>query len=164
MSLGQLETVAPAAFRDAISQHAAGVAVVTSVDGSAPVGMTVSTFASHSVDPPTVSCDLAVTSATLAAIRDARRFAVHLLDARQEELALRFASSRVNRFADTRWSWADGLPALDGVLARFACTLLADVEVGDHVVVLGTVTEATADPARTPLIHQDRRFRRLHLA
>jgi flavin reductase (DIM6/NTAB) family NADH-FMN oxidoreductase RutF len=161
VTLGQLETVAPATFRDAISQHATGVAVVTSRAGPAPVGMTVSTFASHSVDPPTVSCDLAVTSATLAAIRDARRFAVHLLDARQEQLALRFAASGADRFVDTRWSWTDGVPALDGVLARFACTLLADVEVGDHVIVLGTVNEATADPTRTPLVHQARAFRRL---
>ena len=161
MSVDTLTPVDTARFTDAVRHHAAGVAVVTSLDLDGPVGMTVSTFASHSVEPPTVSCDLAVTAATLAAIRAERRFVVHLLASHQQELALRFAASGTDRFAGGGWRWQDGLPVLDDVLAVFTCRLLTEVEVGDHAIVLGTVTDVATDATRTPLVHQDRAFHRI---
>lgn len=161
MMTRQLTPVDPTTFRDAIRHQATGVAIITSVDQQAPVGMTVSTVVSHSIDPPTVSCNLALTSSTLAAIRSARRYAVHLLDASQGALALRFADPDVDRFADTDWDWDHDLPVLAGVLARFHCELLADLEVGDHTIVLGTVVHAETDTTRSPLIHHNRQFRHL---
>lgn len=158
MRTSALDTVAVDTYRDAVSLHAAGVAVVTSVADDEPVGLTVSTFASHSVSPPTISCDLAASSRTLLAIRGARRFAVHLLASDQEEIARRFATRRIDRFAGLDWRYRDGLPALPGVVARFGCDLLTDVEVGDHAVVLGTVTSTDTHPDRRPLVHQARRF------
>lgn len=162
-STGLSSPVAPVAFQDyldAVARHAAGVTVVTSVRLGRPVGATVSTFASHSVSPPTVSCDLGEDSSTLAAIRSADRFAVHLLADDQSDLALRFAGSG-DRFAGGGWSWDDGLPALVGVVARFACELQTTVHVGDHVVAFGTVTDTLVDENRAPLVHQNRTFRRL---
>ena len=152
--------VATEDYLDAVAQHAAGVAVVTSVEFGRPVGATVSTFASHSIDPPTVSCDLAQDSSTLAAIRRAGRFAVHLLADDQGELAMRFAG-RGDRFAGDGWSLDDGLPAISGVVARFTCELQTTVHVGDHVVVFGTGTDTLIDDDRAPLVHQNRRFRRV---
>lgn len=155
--------VAPVAtqdYLDAVARHAAGVTVVTSVEYGHPAGATVSTFASHSIDPPTVSCDLAEDSSTLAAIRRAGRFAVHLLGDDQSEVARRFAG-RGDRFAGDGWRWDDGLPALMGVVARFACELQTTVHVGDHVVVFGTVSDTLVDDERAPLLHQDRAFRRI---
>jgi hypothetical protein len=100
----------------------------------------------------------------LAAIRSSRRYAVHLLDARQESLAVRFATPGLDRFADTGWRWDDGLPVLAGVLARFECDLAADIEIGDHTIVLGTVVQAATDTTKSPLVHQDRGFHQLRRA
>lgn len=147
-------------YLDAVAQHAAGVTVVTSVEYGRPAGTTVSTFASHSIDPPMVSCDLAENSATLTAIRWADRFAVHLLADDQSELALRFAG-RGDRFAGEGWSWNDGLPALAGIVARFVCELQTTVHVGDHVVVFGTVTDTLVNEDKAPLLHQNRTFRQV---
>lgn len=158
MSTQILAPVDSATYRAAVAHHAAGVAIVTSVADERPVGLTVSSFTSHSVDPPTVSCDLAVTTRTLPAIRSAGRFQVHLLSGDQEALATRFAMTDIDRFDDDAWSWWDGLPSLPGVMARFTCELAAEVTVGDHAVVFGTVTGVTLDAARSPLIHQARGF------
>ena len=153
-----LSLVTPDTFREAISHHAAGVAVVTAVGPDGPVGLTVSSLSSHSVAPPTLSYGIGRSSTSLTAIRAERRFAVHLLAADQTDVAVRFASRDVDRFAGTAWSWWHGLPTLHGALASFGCDLLTDVEVGNHAIVLGTVGAATVDPDRRPLIHQRRAF------
>lgn len=153
-----LPTVPPSRYRDAISHHAAGVAIVTAVQGDQPVGLTVSSVASHSAEPPTLSCDLALTTRTLRVLRSEGRFAIHLLAEEQTDLALRFARSGIDRFAATAWRWWEGLPTPDGVLASFACDRLTDVEVGDHAVVLGTVAAVTVHDGRRPLVHQGRTF------
>ncbi len=156
-----LATVSPSTYRDAISHHAAGVAIVTTAVADEPVGLTVSSVASHSVEPPTLSCDLALTTRTLPALRAQGRFAIHLLAEDQAGLASRFARSGVDRFADTAWQWWEGLPTPEGALANFACEHLADMEVGDHAVVLGTVTAVAVDEQQRPLVHQGRGFHRL---
>lgn len=150
--------VAAETYRDAISHHPAGVAIVTAWDGNAPVGMTVSTVTSHSVAPPTLSCDLALDSATLAVIRSTGGYAIHLLAEDQADLAVRFAARATDRFAGTDWWRWHGLPVLPGVLARFACELHTDIEIGDHALVLGTVTDLDVDPTRRPLVHHRRGF------
>lgn len=155
------QPVAPAVFRDAISHHAAGVAVVTTAGADGPAGVTVSSLASHSVDPPSLSCNLGVESATLAAIRWRRRFAVHLLADTQAELAAHFAGRAPERFTGTTWTWWEDLPALPDVVTSLACDLLTEVVVGDHAIILGTVSAATTSPARLPLVHQRRDFHRL---
>ncbi len=158
MTRHTLAPVDATAYRAAVSQHAAGVAIVTSTADGRPVGMTVSSFASHSIAPPTVSCDLATSSRSLAAIRDHRRFVVHLLDERQEAVAVRFATPDLDRFDAPDWRWERGLPVLDGTMARFEAELITDVEVGDHAVVLGAVVDVEVAAVARPLIHQDRRF------
>lgn len=155
------QPVASAVFRDAISHHAAGVAIVTTAGPDGPAGVTVSSLASHSVDPPTLSCNLGVQSATLAAIRWRRRFAVHLVADTQADLAAHFAGRAPDRFAGTTWTWWEGLPALPDVVTSFACELLTEVVVGDHAIILGSVSDTLVTPSQRPLVHQGRDFRRL---
>ena len=58
-------------FRDVLGRFASGVAVVTSMDGDVPVGMTCQSFASVSLDPPLV---LFVPARTSRAWSSARKF------------------------------------------------------------------------------------------
>ena len=152
------QLVTPAAFREAISHHAAGVAVVTTDGPDGPAGVTISSLTSHSVEPPTLSCNLATASATLTAIRWRRRFAVHLLADTQADLATHFAGRAPDRFTGTVWTWWEGLPKLPDVVTSFACDLLTEVAVGDHAIILGTVSAATASPSQRPLVYQRRDF------
>jgi flavin reductase (DIM6/NTAB) family NADH-FMN oxidoreductase RutF len=87
-------------------------------------------------------------------VRDARRFAVNVLRAGQEDLAAVFASKRVGRekFESVTHVDAHGVPVLDGALAWLACDLRELHPGGDHTIGIGAVTHLDADPDGEPLV------------
>lgn len=91
----------------ALAQWASGVSVVTARSGQMLAGMTVSAFASASLDPPLITVCLERGTATLALLSATRRFAVNVLSSEQRELSERFALAvhETRRF--------DGVPLLD---------------------------------------------------
>jgi flavin reductase (DIM6/NTAB) family NADH-FMN oxidoreductase RutF len=138
-----------------------GVAVVTAVDGAGnPHGMTCTSLASVTVDPPVLLNCLNVRSGTLAAIRASRSFAVNLLHSRGRSAAEAFSSAHGDRFASTAWqpSTVVGAPWLTGdAFAVAECTVVATVPVGDHVVVFGRVVNIDGSPDM-PLLYGLRRY------
>ena len=76
-------------LRDALGEFATGVAVVTArtADG-APVGVTINSFASVSLEPPLVLWSLGLQSPTRPAFEACSRYAVNILAADQVEPAL----------------------------------------------------------------------------
>src|SRR3954447_26818629 len=92
------------AFRAALRHLAGGVTVVTATGAGGPLGLTVTSLTAASLRPPLLSFYVDHDSRSLPALRDADRFAVHLLGADQHELACLFAQRGVDRFAPpTRW-------------------------------------------------------------
>ena len=81
-------------FRNALGMFVTGVTVVTttSADGG-PVGVTVSSFNSVSLDPPLILFSVGHDSASLASLREASGYAVNVLAADQVEISNRFARS-----------------------------------------------------------------------
>ncbi|POM27757.1 Flavin-dependent monooxygenase, reductase subunit HsaB [Actinomadura rubteroloni] len=148
-------------FRDALARHAAGVVVVTArPDGATPEGLTATSFTSVSLDPPLVSFYVAGSSTTFPRLRRAATFAVNVLRHDQADLAARFASRDVDRFAEpTRWRpGPQGEPLLDGVAVRLRCAWHSVREIGDHLLVVGHVTgvELGADDDLPLLYHRGR--------
>src|SRR5690606_20085074 len=92
-------------FRSLLSQHAAGVVIVTADVSGEPVGLTATSFTSVSLSPPLVAFYIADSSRTWPRLRKAGVFAVHLLGEEQRDLAVRFAAKDTDRFAPpTVWS------------------------------------------------------------
>jgi hypothetical protein len=89
----------PLAFRQALSQFAAGVTVVTtrSADGI-PRGLTVTAFCSVSLEPPLVLVSVDNRSDAHAGFA-AGAFAVSVLAEEQEDVSRRFAQSGPEKFA-----------------------------------------------------------------
>lgn len=129
------------ALRDAYGRYATGVAVITSLTPTgAPVGLTVNSFSSVSLDPPLVLWSLMQSSASLPVFLKAGQFAVNVLTDDQQALSTRFASRVEDRFAGIDWEpGLGGVPLLPDCLARFECTTHSHIEAGDHVVFLGRV-------------------------
>jgi flavin reductase (DIM6/NTAB) family NADH-FMN oxidoreductase RutF len=147
-------------LRRALAQYATGVAIVTTAaaDGT-PVGLTVNSFASVSLEPPLVLWSLAHKAASVDAFRDCARYLVHVLAADQVDLARRFAARGADRFAGVGWQPTDsGLPQLvpPGV-AWFECGNRAQYDEGDHVILVGRV-EAFVCIGGTPLVFHDSRY------
>lgn len=144
-------------FRDVMGNVATPVSIVTSVLDGVPHGTTVSAFASLSMDPPMVLVSLDRRSELLSIVREAGRFGLNVLSARQSEVASRFASKGADRFAATTWNLDSGLPRLDGASGWVACELETLVDGGDHEIALGRVVAAEhADVA--PMTYHRRQF------
>ncbi|MDQ3964678.1 MAG: flavin reductase family protein [Actinomycetota bacterium] len=151
----------PAEFRQALSRFASGVTIVTIRTADELHGMTASSFASVSLDPPRVLVCLDKSSHTRSLLERSSSFAVNVLSAEQEPLSRAFASSGPKPFAGLAHKEAEnGAPLLDGALAWIECTTTEIVDGGDHDVVIGEVTAcSSADGA--PLIYFARRYRSL---
>lgn len=161
-------------FRDAMAGLASGVCVVTTTAGGEPAGLTTTAVMSVSLDPPLVAVGVGRTSRTLRTLRDARAFVLHVLHHDRERTASVFASKAADKFAglDVR-PGRHGIPVL-AADARYAleCDTWQEVDAGDHVLLLGRVTEVhrgTAEgsdtagraDAASALVHFDRAFHRL---
>lgn len=143
----------PADFRKACSRFATGITVVTSVrsDGS-PVGITVSSFTSVSLEPALVLVCISEHAKALAAVRAASRFGLNILASHQEEFSSRFAGHLQDRFEDLAWhSGSTGVPLLCGVLATLECALERIVPAGDHQILIGRVLTVASEEG-SPLV------------
>lgn len=145
------------AFRNALGRFATGVTIVTCASEHGPIGMTVNSFASLSLDPPLVMWSPAKSSRRYPAFSAAPRFAIHVLATHQEKLSDAFMRA-ADAFADTDWAEAgDGLPLISGCLARFVCNRVAEHDAGDHSILVGEVTAMTAGEG-TPLLYHRGRY------
>ncbi len=141
-------------FRDALGLFATGITIVTTRGPHGePVGLTVNSFNSVSLDPPLVLWSLMLGSPSEAAFRDCSHYAIHVLADHQQALSTRFAGSREQRFAGLKTS--DGLggaPLIDGCLARFECRNDIRYAGGDHLIFVGRV-ERLERSAGDPLLY-----------
>lgn len=145
------------AFRDALGAFATGVTIVTAPSADGPVGITASSFASVSLDPPLVLWSPAKSSKRFSYFNGARHYAIHVLDGHQQDVCNGFTRDR-HAFDTLDWSEdANGVPRINGCLARFDCTLQATHDAGDHVIIVGRVTCAAFRPG-LPLLFQGGRF------
>lgn len=128
-------------FRDALGTFATGVTVVTTraPDGS-PVGLTVTSFNTVSLDPPLVLWSLQRDSNLFEVFESAETFAVHVLSESQVDISQRFAQRDVDRFEGVKIrEGSNGLPLLEGCAAVFQCSKHAEYDGGDHIILLGRV-------------------------
>ncbi len=147
------------AYRRALAQFATGIAVVTTrAADDAPVGITINSFSSVSLEPPLVLWSVAQRASAFATFSTAERFMINVLAADQLEIAKRFATSGIDRFGPTPWTaTTHGLPRLTGCIAWFECKLRAAHPEGDHVILVGGV-ESFDMTAGLPLIFHAGRY------
>jgi flavin reductase (DIM6/NTAB) family NADH-FMN oxidoreductase RutF len=147
-------SVNPDEFRSVLGRFPSGVTVVTTKarDG-ADHGMTVSAFASVSLDPPLVLICIEKNASAYAALTDAPGFVVNILSASQEQLARRFAIVDIDRFEGIGYTRSqNGFAILDDVLGVIECNVSAKHDAGDHTIIVGEV-EATRAESGSPLLY-----------
>jgi flavin reductase (DIM6/NTAB) family NADH-FMN oxidoreductase RutF len=141
-----MPSVDPAVFRQLCGRFATGVLVV-SITGprGEPLGMTVNSFASVSLDPPLVSINVDHRAALHARLVEAERFVLNILESHQEMVSRRFAGESPDRFDGVGYQLnRDGVPVLSGTLGTIECARHATFEAGDHTIVIGRVTGGEA--------------------
>lgn len=143
-----------AVFRELCGRFPTGVVVITTTtDDGRPVGMTANSFTSVSLDPPLVSVNVDHQAAMHRHMAGAKRFAINVLESRQEALSRRFAEEHPDRFDGVGYRMSEGgLPLLDGALAVLECARHTAFEAGDHTIVIGEVTGGQVGEGR-PLLY-----------
>lgn len=149
-------SIDPAEFRQAMAGFPSGVTIVTTLDkAGAMAGFTASAFSSVSLDPALVLVCPALTSATYPHLVSRQRFAIHILAAGQQDLAMAFASKGTDKVAALDWSLSDlGNPVLPGVASVIECTLWREYEGGDHAIVVGAVQRIALTDRPVLLYHR----------
>lgn len=153
--VNQKTTMDAIPYRRIMGHFGTGVAVVTSATSEGvPVGLTVNSIVSVSLDPALLLVSLDGGSASLPVVRRREAFAVSFLTKAQEELALRFASELPeSRFKGVPLSRTPGgLPILSGALAWLECGLWREVEAGDHSLLIGEVLNGEENRGGDPLL------------
>ncbi|KXH78594.1 oxygenase [Sporosarcina sp. HYO08] len=144
-------------YKEVMGNYPTGVTVVTALDENGePMGMTVNSFASVSLDPLLVLWSIDKGAHLYEQFLKADQFAVNILADDQRELCSLFASRTPDRFGQCKWEKSElNLPVLEDSLAVLQCKTFKQVEAGDHVILIGEVVEIEkADKA--PLLYHKR--------
>jgi flavin reductase (DIM6/NTAB) family NADH-FMN oxidoreductase RutF len=145
-------------FRQALSQFATGVTVITTrlADGTFR-GLTASSFNSVSLEPPLVLWSLSNGANSLPIFTGNSHYVINILSAGQEELARRFSRRGENPFDSVEYTLSrTGQPILAGVTAWFECHNRSRYPEGDHVIFVGEVEECAVDAQPGLLFHGGR--------
>lgn len=155
----------PDLIRRTLGHFPSGVSVITGYSDSGPVGMTVQSFMSLSLDPPMVLISVAKTSKTWPEIASTGPFAINILSESQSHVARQFARSGTDKFRDINYinsKNSDGLPLLEGSVAWIECTIHTVHDGGDHHVVLANIMSlGERDSSEFPLVFCRSDFPRL---
>ncbi|WP_432715387.1 flavin reductase family protein [Streptomyces lavendulae] len=139
-----------------------GVAVVTSTWQGNPVGCTVNSLMSWSVDPPSVAVALNSAGRTVQAVRASGRFGISILDWARQDLCSRFAGgAQRDRFTGVDLLGAEDVPLVRDSLHALACTVQKTFAWSDHTLVLGLPSRIYGTGRETPLVLHGRALHRL---
>jgi flavin reductase len=137
----------PARFRDAMSRVAAAVHIVTTIGPAGLAGITATSVASITDDPPMMLFCINKTSPSAVRLIENGVFCINTLAPSHEALADIFAGRTGphlgERFAGGEWTkLITGAPVLRRAAAAFDCRLVEAKSVMTHYVIIGAVEAA----------------------
>lgn len=145
------------AFKKALGNYPTGVTVVTTFDKeNKPIGLTVNSFASVSLDPLLILWSIDKKSSSYPVFIEAEKFAVNILAEDQAEICNLFASKVADRFSECEWETSKKeLPLITGALSQLECKTVNRVDAGDHIIFIGEVININNEQ-KSPLLYHRR--------
>lgn len=142
------------AYRNALGSFPTGVVVVTAQSADRqPMGITVNSFASVSLEPPLVLWCVDRRSARFHTFAAATGFTISVLGATHQGVSARLAKPGAHRLDGIALKPTKiGAPALAEALAIFECTREAIYPGGDHQILVGRVQRFMAQRQSVPLV------------
>ena len=134
-----------------------GIYLLTSRHNDEINGMIVSWVSQVSYDPPLIMVAIHQNRASHRLISRSGRFALHILNARQEEFLNRFKGPDPQaKFKDVEWtSGLTGCPILKGCLGYMECLTTESYKPGNHTLFVGKVIDAKTLSLGVPMISRD---------
>jgi len=149
-------------LRNALGCFATGITVVTARDSDGqPVGLTVNSFNSVSLEPPLIVWSLGLQTKVRPVFEACSHYAINVLAEDQVHISHRFASRDPDKFAGLHLTdGIEGVPLLDGCCARFECRNTTRVPGGDHLIFISEVVRFGSSD-RPPLLFHAGAYRKL---
>lgn len=128
-------------YKEIMGSYPTGVSIITTMDNEKPVGLTVNSFASVSLEPLLVSWCINKKSNSIEAFNNSDKFAVNILSGHQVEECFIFADSQeTDRFSKTSWEQSpNALPIIKDAFAVLECKKIQEINAGDHIILIGQV-------------------------
>jgi 3-hydroxy-9,10-secoandrosta-1,3,5(10)-triene-9,17-dione monooxygenase reductase component len=149
-------------LRRAMGRIPTSVAVVTGHGPEGPVGMTVGSLSTVSLDPPLVTFFAMKDSRSFAALRNLDRICISVLDEDHADVCFAFASSSGPKFAVGDWDMnGAGAPVLNTASISMECTVDSVYEAGDHYGLMARLSDLQTADTR-PMVFYRGLISRLH--
>ena len=134
-------------LRQALAKFATGVAIVSTIDNLGnPVGMTVNSFSSVSLNPPLVLWSIGNNQPSFDIFKNALGYSVNILSKDQKDLCQLFSSPLENKFEKIDFSLSkNGFPIINKSLAWLDCLKWKNYPGGDHKILVGEVKSFHTD-------------------
>ena len=152
-------------FRHVMGGFATGITVVSCLDETGnPVGLTVNSFASVSLDPPLVSICIDRGTTSFPAFMQCDGIAVSILSADQKDISMRFSDPRAKRWGviDHDTGNHSGCPIIKNPLGWLEASVVNRYDGGDHIIILAKVLDLFLDPEKDPLLYFRGDYRQLN--
>ena len=128
-------------LRNALGCFATGVTIITTSDqDNKPVGLTINSFTSLSLEPPLIIWSISKNAPSYEAFKYKKQFIVNVLSSDQGNLVKIFSTPSNDKFINVNWDMNDqGLPYIKECVANFECIIHSVYPGGDHLVLIGKV-------------------------
>jgi flavin reductase (DIM6/NTAB) family NADH-FMN oxidoreductase RutF len=148
-----------------MGHFASGVTIMTTTAAGRMHGMTVSAFASQSLDPLLILVSVERSTEMHKLVMVSRAFAINILGDQAEGTARFFAdNARLQgpEFVEGAYHvGVSGAPLLDEAVAYLEATVESTLEAGDHSVIVGRVTALDVRSEAQPLLYYRSGYRQL---
>jgi flavin reductase (DIM6/NTAB) family NADH-FMN oxidoreductase RutF len=140
-----------------MSRFTTGVAIITAQHQGKPIGVTINTLTSVSLDPPLVLFCLGKKRVVFPAFSECTHIAIHILSAGQQDLCRAFANPLSPPWEGMTYEMSKtGCPLLPHSLGILLCRREQTYAGGDHVVFLNHVEDIhweDTEEEKTPLVY-----------
>lgn len=142
-------------FKQCLGKFPSGVTVVTTMkEGGTPLGATISSFCSVSLEPPMVLYCLDKKTYDFEHYTTAQHFAVNILSEKQTDISQKFSFEKESRWQEVEYHHEQtDAPLLKDVIAYLECKKEHCYDGGDHAIIVGRVVNLKVLSDEKPLVY-----------
>ena len=146
------------ALKKAFGSFATGVAVATSHSS----GFTINSFSSLSLSPPLIIFNIYKTETDHVDFLKNNSFVINFLSREQEEVSRLFATKDPEKVNKTEHSISENKNIiLNDTLGHIELSVFQQIDIADHVLVIGQVQNLETDDNKKPLIYYRSKYQSL---
>ena len=137
-------------LKKAFGSFATGVAVASSHSN----GFTINSFSSLSLEPPLIIFNIYKTETDHVDFLKSGFFVINILSSSQEEISKKFATKNEDKISSTAHTISNkGNIILNDTVGHIELSVFQQIDIADHVLVIGKVENLSIDDNKKPLIY-----------